>query len=92
MPAEGWDRLHGTVQRARLPATTRPALQKVRGKPQGGTIEVFFQRWLHRLPLPLTAADRGAGWWWELSMAQVEVSRHLVFTQPRYARGFSMPW
>ena len=49
---------------------------------------MFFQRWLHRLPLPLTAADRDAGYWWELSMAQVEVSRTLVFTQPRYARGF----
>ena len=29
-----------------------------------------------------------AGYWWELSMAQVEVSRTIVFTQPRYARGF----
>jgi len=55
---------------------------------QPGTIEVFFQRWLHRLPLPLAAADRDSGWWRELSMAQVEVSRTIVFTQPRYARGF----
>ena len=64
------------------------ALQKICDALQPGTIEVFFQRWLHRLPLPLTAADRDAGYWWELSMAQVEVSRTLVFTQPRYARGF----
>jgi hypothetical protein len=49
---------------------------------------VFFQRWLHRLPVPLVPADRDAGWWWELSMAQVEVSRTIVFTQPRYARSF----
>jgi hypothetical protein len=53
-----------------------------------GTITVFFQRWLSRLPLPLDPKDREAGWWWELSMAQIEVSRTLVFTQPRYARGF----
>jgi hypothetical protein len=63
-------------------------LQRICDALQPGTIEVFFQRWLHRLPLPLTAADRDAGWWWELSIAQVEVSRTLVFTQPRYARGF----
>jgi hypothetical protein len=63
-------------------------LQRICDALQPGTIEVFFQRWLHRLPLPLAAADRDAGWWWELSMAQVEVSRTIVFTQPRYARGF----
>ncbi|MGH3406268.1 MAG: hypothetical protein ACRDRJ_27780 [Streptosporangiaceae bacterium] len=40
------------------------------------------------LPLPLTAADRDAGYWWELSMRQVEVSRTLVFDSPRRARGF----
>ena len=55
---------------------------------QPGTIEVFFQRWLARLPLPLGPADEQAGYWWELSMAQVEVSRTIVFTQPRYARAF----
>jgi hypothetical protein len=33
-------------------------------------------------PLPLTAADRAAGYWWELSMRQVEVSRTLVWTPP----------
>ena len=53
-----------------------------------GTITVFFQRWLHRLPLPLGTEDRDGGYWWELSMAQIEVSRTIVFTQPRYARGF----
>jgi hypothetical protein len=70
-------------------STEDPALlQGICDALQPGTIEVFFQRWLHRLPLPLAAADRDAGWWWELSMAQVEVSRTIVFTQPRYARAF----
>jgi hypothetical protein len=70
-------------------STENPALlQGICDALQPGTIEVFFQRWLHRLPLPLAAADRDAGWWWELSMAQVEVSRTIVFTQPRYARAF----
>jgi hypothetical protein len=52
------------------------------------TIEAFVKRWLGVLPLPLTEHDRAAGYWWELSMRQVEVSRTLVFTQPRHARGF----
>jgi hypothetical protein len=64
------------------------ALQAICDRLRPGTINVFFQRWLARLPLPLTPANRDAGYWWELSMAQVEVSRTLVLTQPRYARGF----
>jgi hypothetical protein len=63
-------------------------LQRICDALQPGTINVFFQRWLHRLPLPLGPADQRGGYWWELSMAQVEVSRTIVFTQPRHARGF----
>lgn len=40
------------------------------------------------LPLPLTPADRDAGYWWELSMRQIEVSRTIVFDAPRRARAF----
>ena len=36
----------------------------------------------------LTEHDRAAGYWWELSMRQVETSRTLVFDAPRHARGF----
>jgi hypothetical protein len=53
-----------------------------------GTIGVFAERWWSILPLPLTEHDRGAGYWWELSMRQVETSRTLVFDAPRRARGF----
>jgi hypothetical protein len=49
---------------------------------------VFFERWMSRLPVPLTDADRAAGYWWESSMRQIEVSRTIVFIQPRHARGF----
>jgi hypothetical protein len=63
-------------------------LQKICDALQPGTINVFFQRWLSRLPLPLGVADQRAGYWWELSMAQVEVSRTIVFAQPRHARAF----
>jgi hypothetical protein len=51
-------------------------------------IRDFVERWLDRLPLPLTAADRAAGFWWDLSMRQVEFSRTIVFTAPRHARTF----
>jgi hypothetical protein len=53
-----------------------------------GTIGVFFERWMSILPLPLTDADRDAGYWWELSMRQIEVSRTIVFDAPRRARTF----
>ncbi len=53
-----------------------------------GTIEVFFERWMSVLPLPLTDADRAAGYWWELSMRQIETSRTIVFDAPRRARAF----
>jgi hypothetical protein len=49
---------------------------------------VFTQRWLHRLSLPFTTRDHDAGYWWETSMRQVEVSRTIVFDAPRHARGF----
>jgi hypothetical protein len=64
------------------------ALQLICDRLQPGTIEVFAQRWLHRLPMPFGPADQDAGYWWELSMRQVEVSRTVVFDAPRRARAF----
>jgi hypothetical protein len=70
-------------------ATDDPAgLQAICDRLGPATIEAFAQRWLAVLPLPLTDADRAAGYWWELSMRQVEVSRTIVFTAPRHARCF----
>jgi hypothetical protein len=48
----------------------------------------FFERWITSIPTPFTKADRDAGYWWQLSMRQVEVSRTLVFDDPRRARAF----
>jgi hypothetical protein len=53
-----------------------------------GDVQGFFDRWIDVIPTPFTAVDRAAGYWWELSMRQVEVSRTLVFNDPRRARGF----
>jgi hypothetical protein len=51
-------------------------------------IQGFFDRWSSVIPTPFTDDDRRAGYFWELSMRQVEVSRTLVFDDPRRARGF----
>ncbi len=34
------------------------------------------------------AADRDAGYWWDISLRQVEVSRTLVFNAARHTRAF----
>ena len=51
-------------------------------------IQGFFDRWITQIPTPVTDTDRAAGYWWELSMRQVEVSRTIVFDDPGRARGF----
>jgi hypothetical protein len=70
-------------------ATSDPdGLQAICDRLQPGTIGVFFARWMARLPVPLTAADQAAGFWWDLTMRQVEISRTLVFAAPRHTRAF----
>lgn len=48
----------------------------------------FARWWRSTLPRPLTKADRDDGYWWQLSMRQIETSRTLVFNAPRRARSF----
>ena len=70
-------------------ATDDPAgLQQICDRLGPADIQAFADRWWPRLPLPLTAADREHGYWWELSMRQIEVSRTMVFDQPRNGRAF----
>lgn len=47
-----------------------------------------LDRWLDRLPLPLTADDRAAGFRYQLSILQLEVSRTQVFDRPLRGREF----
>jgi hypothetical protein len=65
-----------------------PALQEICDRFGPADLQRFFDRWMGAIPTPFTSADRSAGYWWELSMRQVEVSRTLVFDDPRRARGF----
>jgi hypothetical protein len=64
------------------------ALQAICDRFGPGTVQVWFERWMARIPLPLTGADRDAGYWWELSMRQTETSRTLVFDEDVHARAF----
>jgi hypothetical protein len=48
----------------------------------------FFDRWIERLPWPLTAADRAAGYRHRLTLWQLEVSQTQVFEQPVDGRHF----
>jgi hypothetical protein len=51
-------------------------------------IQAFFDRWMELIPTPLGSPERLRGYWWELSMRQVETSRTLVFDAPRRSRAF----
>ncbi len=61
-------------------------LQAICNRLGPATLDAFAERWF--AALPLTGHDRAGGYWWELSMRQVEVSRTIVFAQPRHARSF----
>ena len=51
-------------------------------------VQAFFDRWSHRLPWPLTPADRAAGYDHRLAICQLEVSLTHVFDQPVQGRHF----
>jgi hypothetical protein len=101
-PAKVWLNGHEwakrQARRARLTFTelsngfascTRPErLQAICDRLGPADLQAFFDRWISRIPTPFSDADRQAGYFWELSMRQVEVSRTLVFDDPRRARAF----
>ena len=45
-------------------------------------IERLFRKWPQRVPLPLRAQDRQAGYDWDLSIWQMEVSLTQIFDRP----------
>jgi hypothetical protein len=51
-------------------------------------IDRLFRKWLKRLPLPLRAEDRAAGYDWSLSIWQMEVSLTQIFDRPLRGREF----
>jgi hypothetical protein len=51
-------------------------------------IDAFFRKWLARLPHPFTREDRAAGYRYQLSILQMEMSRTEVFDRPLAGRQF----
>ncbi len=51
-------------------------------------VQAFFDRWVGRLPWPLTPVDRAAGYAHRLTIWQLEVSLTQVFRQPLWGRRF----
>ena len=51
-------------------------------------IDRVFRKWLQRIPLPLRAEDRQAGYDWNLSIWQLEVSLTQIFDRPLRGREF----
>lgn len=64
------------------------ALQKICDGLSAAKIEALLRRWLKRLPHPFTAADRRAGFRYELSMLQAEFSVTQVLDRPLAGRVF----
>ena len=63
-------------------------LQEICSSFSAGHLEAFKQKWLARLPRPLTAADRAAGHDYRLSILQAEFSLTQVLDRPQAGRVF----
>jgi len=61
-------------------------LQAVCDALEPNDVQAFFDRWVERLPWPLTSVDRAAGYRHRLSLWQVEVSLTQIFHEPVYGR------
>ncbi|MGH7371686.1 MAG: hypothetical protein ACREJK_07565, partial [Candidatus Methylomirabilales bacterium] len=64
------------------------ALQRICDRLGPGAVKTFFSRWERRLPSPFTAADRRAGYGYELAFRQFELSDTRVFDRPQAGRAF----
>ena len=58
------------------------ALQRICDRLGPGAVENFFWRWFWRLPSPFTQDDLKAGYVYDLSVRQFEVSDTRVFDRP----------
>jgi len=63
-------------------------LQEIADQLGPSQIEAFFSKWVERLPFPLTAEDRAAGYCHELSVWQMEFSLTHIFARPQRGREF----
>ena len=63
-------------------------VQKISESLDAPKIEALFRKWLGRLPHPFTAADRQAGYRYDLSILQAEFSLTMVLDRPVTGRVF----
>ena len=63
-------------------------LQKICDSLGPEEIDRVFRKWLQRIPLPLRPEDREAGYEWDLSIWQMEVSLTQIFDRPLRGREF----
>jgi hypothetical protein len=63
-------------------------LQQICGSLGPPDIDQVFRKWLKRIPLPLRPQDREAGYDWDLSIWQREVSLTQIFDRPLRGREF----
>jgi hypothetical protein len=67
-------------------AAPAPATRPVYDALAPTDVQAFFDRWSQRLPWPMTAADRVAGYDHRLAISQLEVSLTDVFDRPVQGR------
>jgi hypothetical protein len=63
-------------------------LQRICDRLSPAKIDALVRKWLRRLPHPFTAADRAAGYRYDISMLQVEFSLTQVLDRPATGRVF----
>ncbi len=63
-------------------------LQQICDNLSGDKINALLRKWLARLPHPFTAADRSAGYRYDISILQAEFSLTQVLDQPQHGRLF----
>src|SRR6516162_5376732 len=74
--------------RAFYPAGSRKKCAAVCDSLGPEEIDRVFRKWLRRIPLPLRREDREAGYDWDLSIWQMEVSLTQIFDRPLRGREF----
>ena len=63
-------------------------VQRMADELDAAKIDALFRKWLGRLPHPYTAADRKAGYRYDLSILQAEFSLTMVLDRPATGRAF----
>ncbi len=63
-------------------------LQEIADSLLSTNIQSYFNKWINRIPLPLTQYDREKGYTYNLSIMQLEISKTQVFDRPIHGRQF----